>query len=154
MYYQTNINKFIITFLLVPPSIYSNQAITHTEKLHSNGYFTCDDLQILGKNKSPFFCCMQVKFLMLKVLNITAVFVLRIQMIWVKATRVQTRSLPRINCLLKLCFCFSLFVFVGSFISCYRIKGLILIFKNVACIFWRMEKGKRDPWSLRAAASV
>lgn len=54
MHYLTNINKFIITFLLAPPSIYSNQANTHTEKLHSNGYFTCDDLQILGKNK-PFF---------------------------------------------------------------------------------------------------
>lgn len=153
MYYQTNINKFIITFLLALPRIYSNQANTHTEKLHSNGYFTCYDLHILGKTKS-FFCCMQVTFLMLKVFNVRAGFVLGIQTIRVKAITFQTRSLPRTNCFLKLCFCFSLFGFVGFFLSCYTIKGFILIFKNVACIFWRIEKRKRDPWSLRAAASV
>lgn len=93
---------------------------------------------------------------MLEVFDVTAIFVLRIQIIRVKATIVQSRSLPVSTmfgsyALFRFVY---LLVFVGYFISCYRIKGFILIFKNTACILWRMEKEKRDPWSSRAVASI
>lgn len=134
MYYRTNISTFI-TFLLPPPNIYSSQAITHTEKLPSTmgislvmtyrfqakiNLLSCAvcKLNVESFQYSSWFCP--------KNTNDTS-----------ESHYSSSQNFAQNQLCFEAMLLFQFGVFVDSFISCYRIKGFILIFKNVVCVWGR-----------------